>query len=591
MFLFEITQVISYGCLQYGRNIKQRKMAVAVAFSDQLPALPTIDSDGNKKQYDRSSNPFVWPENDIFLFRSKQRKEREEEKTLSLKLKVCDKTTFASRVRSVGYSRRNMMLEDDVSTEDASETQKISVKCEPSQVLSMTRRFHREKETLNDYISQKREMFLAQYSIDVKQDVIRQLKTTVLKEENKISVAENKLKDDTIVFEEFLKENDRISADALKIADQETKSKQEIHAEIRRATGEMMGIKSDIARCEEIIKEFVTYEDFLKMLSAPEWQEEQQQKKLSVEQAKKKKLAERRNTWILPPITKKTDNKSVKLLCKPGSFKEQSIRRKSCIPDSRRASSRGSSEATEDDKDLFQEGDSDEEETELYFTDPQQLLQIFVQLEEQNLTLIQNSQETDETMQEIRETGYTIQDKLNLKTNVLIEHRDMLTAACIEEEAKAADLELKAKMFFFGEFKSDSQDTMLSTLNKKIAEVYKTCIGELQASGSTLQMLASIESRFEELHDKLESTPRDIVEVAKKAKQKELRARLREDKRKHQMLNQEERLRRALERATAEPKKTHEGHLLFWSGLFQWNEQFRNQIFEDLGENKWWEGN
>ena len=45
----------------------------------------------------------------------------------------------------------------------------------------------------------------------------------------------------------------------------------------------------------------------------------------------------------------------------------------------------------------------EEEEIELYFTDPQQFIAIFTELEEQNLSLIQNSQETEETLEDIKQ--------------------------------------------------------------------------------------------------------------------------------------------------------------------------------------------
>lgn len=44
------------------------------------------------------------------------------------------------------------------------------------------------------------------------------------------------------------------------------------------------------------------------------------------------------------------------------------------------------------------------QEPDLYFTDPQQLLDIFSELEEQNLSLIQNSQETEEALEEMKST-------------------------------------------------------------------------------------------------------------------------------------------------------------------------------------------
>jgi hypothetical protein len=43
------------------------------------------------------------------------------------------------------------------------------------------------------------------------------------------------------------------------------------------------------------------------------------------------------------------------------------------------------------------------QDLELYFTDPQQLLDIFAELEEQNLSLIQNSQETEEALEEMKQ--------------------------------------------------------------------------------------------------------------------------------------------------------------------------------------------
>jgi hypothetical protein len=46
--------------------------------------------------------------------------------------------------------------------------------------------------------------------------------------------------------------------------------------------------------------------------------------------------------------------------------------------------------------------DLPEEEVPMYFTEPQQLMDIFSALEEQNLFLIQNSQETEHTLEELR---------------------------------------------------------------------------------------------------------------------------------------------------------------------------------------------
>lgn len=91
----------------------------------------------------------------------------------------------------------------------------------------------------------------------------------------------------------------------------------------------------------------------------------------------------------------------------------------------------------------------------------------------------------------------------------------------------------------------------------------------------TLQMLAAIENRLEELFETMESLPAEKIEAAEKvreemqpisainffctflsqAKEKERRIRQREEKLEEQRQAQEERLRRAQERAQADPKK------------------------------------
>ena len=52
------------------------------------------------------------------------------------------------------------------------------------------------------------------------------------------------------------------------------------------------------------------------------------------------------------------------------------------------------------------------EDSSLFFTDPQQLLDIFSELEEQNLSLIQNSQETEEALEEMKQTVKSTKAKM-----------------------------------------------------------------------------------------------------------------------------------------------------------------------------------
>ena len=192
---------------------------------------------------------------------------------------------------------------------------------------------------------------------------------------------------------------------------------------------------------------------------------------------------------------------------------------------------------------------------ELYFNDPQQLLDIFLELEEQNLSLIQNSQDTEEALEEMKQTINKTRNKMEKETELLKRQISALNEEIKREVEKEADLRIKASYFNYGEFKAEEQEKMLKEVNTKVEEVYVNCIGSNEANISTLQMLTNIENRLEELFQKIEQMPSDKVEEAEKAKEKERRMKQREERITEQKKNQEDRIRKALERARAEPKK------------------------------------
>ncbi|XP_073507774.1 coiled-coil domain-containing protein 38 [Phyllobates terribilis] len=398
-------------------------------------------------------------------------------------------------------------------------------------------------------------MFLTQFSIDSKVDAIREMKIVISKEKDKISDAERKFEEDAEIFKEFLKETDKHVAESLKLADRETKAKLEKIKEIQKVTAEIVALKSDIAKCKETLKDYKIYENFLRILSPSEWQDAQNQKRI-LREAAKNKDKERKLTLPLPIITKRSDRSLIRLSGAEGMRDHRYLsRRKSSVTESRRSSTRSPSEASTDERET-QTGDSDcEEEPEIFFTDPQQLLQIFAELEEQNAILIKKAEELDETMQEVKERRVISEERMNQRLKSRNEHKKKCSEALAREQEQIAELELKVKMFSIGNMKLEDQDKMLSTLKKKIAEVYKCCIGEDQAAINPVQMLSNIENRHGDLQDLLESLPKEIVQAEQKAKQRERRMRIHQEKLKDELLKQEKRMNRAMERATKDTCK------------------------------------
>ncbi|XP_067933536.1 cilia- and flagella-associated protein 100-like [Watersipora subatra] len=513
----------------------------------------TDSDDGN----DPNVNPFKMPlDNDIFQRRDQERLRKKQLREKQKSMKVHEKMTYAAKVN---HKTRAMIRPADSDDEQqaiveapAGEKAAVAVKEDPQFVIAVTRDGHVEKESLAEYINKKREMFLVQYSLGVKRDEMRKLEEIAQAEEKKLELAEQYLEEDAAMFDEFLRENDKNSVDAIQVAEAETKAKLDKVAEIKKITTQMMGIKSEISKYEELLKEYQLYKKFLDDVSPEEVRQERAKKKAEkIAERRKKRLEEASSARDQAALTSASSRAKSRTRNKKGAKEDGQGKEAAQTP-------------TTEPENLSDVEDA-VEEPDLWFTDPQQLLDIFGELEEQNLSLIQNSQETEEALEEMRQTIKVTQIKMEKETAILKEQIDKLNTAIYKEEAKANELEMKAKMFSFGEFKQEDQDQMLAALNRKVAEVYGACIGQNEANISTLQMLTNIENRLEELFEQIEMMPADKVEAAEKAKEKERRLKAREEKMEQQRLHQEERVRRALERAKAEPKRKMGKKLVFRS--------------------------
>nr|XP_033781713.1 cilia- and flagella-associated protein 100 isoform X4 [Geotrypetes seraphini] len=425
--------------------------------------------DGGKHM---EKNPFRMPSDvDFFVFRDQEKEKRQAELEVQKSLKIHEKTTLMkAKLGGVRKEAHKENREEDESSRSKETRQDTESPDDSVWRLDVTKASPLEKESLLEYTKKKREMFLLQYALFVKRNEIQQMETTAVNEETKLEKAEQFLEEDASTFDEFLKENDRCSVDAIKIADKETKLKMDKVAEIRKLSAQVMSIKR----------------------SESSYQMGRMQNDLRA------------------------------------------------LPD-------------------------EDEEPVLYFTDPQQLMKIFTELEEQNLSLIQNSQDTEEALEELKHDLVLAKERMAKETKQLNELISRITASIEAEEEKSAELQIKSRVFSFEQHSEEDQDIMLDALHKKVKEVYQSCLGDDQASLTTLQMLMYIENQMEDLLDRIELIPTEKLELAEKLKDKERRKRLREEKMRQQKIHQEERLRRALERAQADTKKTTGRRLIFRS--------------------------
>ncbi|XP_065142810.1 cilia- and flagella-associated protein 100 [Paramisgurnus dabryanus] len=464
-------------------------------------------------------NPFRISQHNLLQMMNKDKSQKKQEHQRKLTLPVHEKVTLTGRSRA----RQRLMEELKESNTTVPHTQH-KLQDKSAQRIFMIKDPNIDKRSMNEYITKKRELFLMEYSLAVKRGEIQYLEQMAVEEERKLTSAEKFLEDNTILFEDFLKENDNNSMEAIKMAEQETKMKLDKIAEIKKITSKIVSIKSDISKYEDILREYRKYEEFLLMLSQPE----------------------RSKSGYLNDMKAKTDGKQ--------------IEKTSATSDSRSGENQVVREPKksvhQSDKIPAPETDSsdNEKDPELFFTDPEELLNVMAELEEQTLSLIQNNRDAEESLEEFRQTAELTKKKIESESQQLKEQIDVMTDTIQRETQRTAQLEEKCKLFGFGKNKPEEQDNSFKSLSDKVEEVYRCCVGETAANLSTLQMLTSIESKLVELLDNADMIPRDRMTVAERAKEKERRIRLREEKIRLQMIHQEERQKKAMERSKTEKK-------------------------------------
>lgn len=242
----------------------------------------------SKNVPDQPANPFhMSGDVDFFLLREQERNKSLLDREQKQQLRVHEKMTYSSKVSAKHTSlRRELQLEDETEDQEERAEQLRSFHEQVAWKLAMTREKKLEPNNINSYVDQNRQMFLIQYALDMKRSEIQRLESLAAQEEAELERAEKFLEKDAALFDEFLRENDRSSVQALRMADKESKAKMEKILEIRELTTQIMNIKSEISKFEDMLQQYKVYKDFLYKLSPKEWLEEQEKKHLALKQAK-----------------------------------------------------------------------------------------------------------------------------------------------------------------------------------------------------------------------------------------------------------------------------------------------------------------
>jgi hypothetical protein len=492
-------------------------------------------------------NPFRLPPDEmVFLKREEQQAAAKAERDEQKSLPVWKKTTNSQRQQAIRRINDDDIIPGAGAVRDKRSKRSKNLVAAASAAISTERR--REKENMTEFIMKKREMFLVQMSLDTKREEIRKLEEKAQMKEQALKKSELMLEEDAIRFDTFLKENDHEAHKAIKRAEAETKAKQEKVQEIKKLHQEIQAVQSEMSKLREHLDDCERYKIFLDKLTPEEYFEDQRQQKIDRAtermEAKRSKI---RGEWEdkCKGIQEEWDKMEAEEAEKR-SKKKKKKKKKNQTPRPEGPSFPNEPEFTDSHVDYLSDT-----EPPMYFQEPSQLLNIFTALEEQNLFLIQNSQETEQALEELKQTFRNTKAEMDKKTLALETNIKELDNQINAEEEKARALRRRAKSST-GE---DEQKVLLDNLKVKVREVYEMCGFDAESNPLTLTMLTDLEALLEELLTTIEQMPEEYVEKAEKAKERERRDRVRGERVLAQQEAQAKKMEISMRRSRQPPKR------------------------------------
>eukprot|EP00798_Chlamydomonas_sp_ICE-L_P004936 gene4936-34707_t len=572
---------------------------------------PEDDDNGSiqSEAQEAAPNPFHIPGDDeIFRHREEERIQKEETRRLVMNQTVDEKTTFASRMQATTTKEARELLRELREGRNRSRQEAATVAASSS---APERR--KEKENMADFIAKKREIFLLQMSLDTKRSEIKKLEERSRQREEALKKSEQMLEEDALRFDAFLKENDEKLSMAFYITVKTPEVLQvkcldtaiaapkwstlRLHCtarisalgslgswpldlgpwisalgslgswpsdlgprittalpgsrpsdlspqiwpravyvmttvlEIKRLNTAIAALRSEMNKYEEQLEDCRKYKEFLDSITPQEWFDQQRKEMALAAKAKSEgdyanartqQEAERAERGIKDAIT---------------NLKEAMKEKEPPAPS------------------LDFEINPDEEE--MFFAEPAQLLSIYQELEESNLFYIQNAQETEEALEELRTKYRDTKVKMDAEVDSLNTHIAGLQDAIIAAKGKGQRLKdrtienVGGLTLSMGNTGNGGSGVSLDQLTSKVADVYVRGGFDADKSVGTLQMLTNIESKLEEFLGAADIIPSEYVDAMEKAREKERRKMARDEKLSLQQHEHEARMQRALERASA----------------------------------------
>uniref|UniRef100_T1II62 DUF4200 domain-containing protein n=1 Tax=Strigamia maritima TaxID=126957 RepID=T1II62_STRMM len=497
------------------------------------PTLSAVCVNSRAKQSkSKIPNPFKPPKDSELPVRLAHEKVDKQNKLVEIMRQPLDKKT-SRKARADAFDVLTS-IPDFCQAKESPPSPTTIVQKDPEVVLKMAKGEKlKNLETVRDFVTTKRDIFLLQYMIGVKKDELVRIQNLQLSAEKKLEKTESYIEEDAVNLDRFLKSIDRETIYAMQQVEIESKMKFDKAAEVRKLNVQIVTLKKSLVSCstdlvfnsklrklEEIVNEYKSYERFLTNVAPPEWKE----KKAQIATAKQPRHS-------LEPVTDIdlfTQSTSIFSLKGNKRTKRRMSKRVDLrsFPHSSHSGSVGIGVTQIDLQSQLSEEDDEKVPVQftsgwkniidIYFTKPEQLLDVFAEMEEKSLLMIQKSQDNEKVLEELQLAFVRSKRKIGKEISVVRKDTQLLEKLVSRENDRATYLTFLVNLFSFGQYSEKLQDETLKRVNSQVAAVYSNVIGQNDTNMNTLQMTLAIERRLEELLQIVDKLPISVIEAAEK---------------------------------------------------------------------------
>jgi len=426
------------------------------------------------------------------------------------------------------------------------------------QIQYLPRDQRKRGETTREFIDHKRELLKLNMDIQTKKEEIQMLGERVEEKERRLAANEERLKEDTVKFESFMKQNEIQAQEAVEQAEKMTKLRNENEMEVERLKQRISVKQGQIRKIEDELELCLRYKNFLNCLTPQSWFDEQRRLKNQRQTDRRVgRIRQRQEDWkvehskFLEIERHKIEYEKIHGGKSRKEYKER-LRAQAQLKRMLQAEP-----PLFDDEPLT----SSDEETPMYFKEPQKLLDVFSALEQQNFDLMQEEDTAKQSLDAMKKSCQGAIENMEHENEILKSSLDSLKRRAKLKEAVEANKEDQQSSLHTqpdADEVSKEDERFLATLQDKVREVYYSCGFEDSGSvPSTVYMLSELEGYTERILQKISELPADFVRSEEKKKEKKRRDDRREQKQLALEQARESRNRKARERAEQPPRKAN----------------------------------